>query len=132
VPSCKAITNAGKPCRSRAMPSGYCGGHDPEAKRKITGRKPKPMPVPILDLVQRYESGESCSAQLSAAKTGEDARRLREIQVLIEEQEQEAALGDRVKPLGTRSLDASLTDNGSFALLDTLGAEDENFAELAA
>lgn len=30
------------------------------------------------------------------------------------------------------SLDAALTDDGSLTILDTLGAEDENFAELAA
>ncbi len=70
---------------------------------------------------------------LSPATSESDAARLREIQVLIEAQEEEARsrFASESGHSGDRSLDAPITEDG-FTILDTLGAEDENFAELAA
>lgn len=56
---CKGVTNAGKPCRSRASADGFCGGHSPAARKKITGRPPRPLPAPVADLASRYNAGET-------------------------------------------------------------------------
>ena len=193
MPKCKAITNAGKPCRSRASADGFCGGHSPEARKKITGRRPRPLPVPLADLIKRYENGETAkeiadeigwveetlvhrlkragvqmrrrgarfehsSNRYSWLSTDQIVamwdqglswqeitrqlgisratmyKRLHEVigspeEWRLRKQEQEAALGDRVKATPARSIDAPLTEDG-FTILDTLADQDDVLSEM--
>lgn len=73
------------------------------------------------------------TAEIAAATSPDAARRLREIQALVEAQAQEER-GEWVESERghwfDRSLDAPLTDSGDFTILDTLGDEDEALQEL--
>ena len=64
-----------------------------------------------------------------------DAERETELAALIESQKDELQRGEWIDSerghWADKSLDAPLTEDG-FTILDTLGVEDENFAELAA
>lgn len=71
------------------------------------------------------------SAEIAEPQSEADAQRLREIQVLVEQQLYDDRAGHRVRRTGVLSLDSSLSESGG-SLAELLGCEDEKLAELGA